>query len=65
MLPGGIVVHHHKVPVPGVSRKIIYQFSDTHLALSDSDSTGQETKTAEERSAAWLGIREGFARQYD
>lgn len=34
-LPSGVVLHDYKIPVKGVSKKILYHISDIHLNLSD------------------------------
>lgn len=65
MFPNGLVIHHYMLPVPGIRKKIIYQFSDTHLCLADDLSSEEESRYAAERSAKWLSIREGFARSHD
>lgn len=42
MFPNGLVIHHYTLPIPGIRKKIIYQFSDTHLCLADDLSSEEE-----------------------
>lgn len=65
LLPCGLVVHNHTLSVLGIKKKILYHFSDTHLALSDALSTPQEAQKAKDSTEGWEKGREGFARQYD
>lgn len=63
-LPGGIIVRSYKLPIPGVRKKILYHFSDTHLSQYDALSSQEEKQRAEETAAAWCKGRENFAHQY-
>lgn len=60
----GIVLHEIKLPVPGVKKKVLYQFSDVHLALHDDLSTPEEIRKAEESSANWVNGRLWFSQKY-
>lgn len=60
----GIVLHEIKIPVLGVKKKILYQFSDVHLALHDAFSTPKEVRKAEEASANWVNGRLWFSQKY-
>lgn len=64
LLPGGMVVRNYTVAVPGVRKKILYHFSDSHLSLFDELSTLEEQKRALEGTAGWEAGRESFARRY-
>lgn len=59
-----IILHEYRIPVPGVSRRVIYQFSDVHLCLADELSTPEERAKSAERTQAWLGGRVGFAKHH-
>lgn len=64
LLPGGMVVRDYTVAVPGVRKKILYHFSDSHLSLFDDLSTPQERQRAMEGTAGWEAGRESFAQHY-
>ena len=63
-IPEGTLVHNFKIPIPGVRKKILWHFSDVHLALHDAFSTPEETQKAEEATASWLDGRLWFSQHY-
>lgn len=56
----GIVLYTHRIPVPGVQRKILYHFSDIHLAYTDPAEVGSRVMDYDSWAAGWPG----FSRQY-
>ena len=63
-IPEGTLVHNFKIPIPGVRKKILWHFSDVHLALHDAFSTPEETQKAEEATASWLDGRLWFSQHH-
>ncbi len=59
-----LLVHTYEIPVKGVSKKIIYQFNDVHLALCDEMSDEAETEAAKAKTSDWERDREIFAGMY-
>ena len=59
-----IILHEYRIPVPGMRRRIIYQFSDVHLSFADQLSTPAERAAAAERTQFWVGGRVSFAKQH-
>ena len=59
-----IILHEYRIPVPGMRRRIIYQFSDVHLCLADQLSTPADCATAAERTQFWLSGRLSFAKHH-
>ena len=59
-----VIVHDYRIPVTGVARKIIYQFSDVHLNLADELSSEEERLETVDRIGQWLRRRENFAKAY-
>jgi len=57
-----LILHEYKIHVPGVAPKVLYQFSDVHLCLSDELSTPQECAKAAEKTQYWVTGRLGFAK---
>lgn len=56
----GIVLYTYRIPVPGVQRKILYHFSDIHLAYTDPAEVGSQVMDYDSWAAGWPG----FSRQY-
>lgn len=56
----GIILYDYKIPVPGVRKKILYHFSDIHLAYTDPAEVGNQAMNFDEWAAGWPG----FSRQY-
>ncbi|MBE6576979.1 MAG: hypothetical protein E7653_02430 [Ruminococcaceae bacterium] len=59
-----VLIHDYEIYVKGVSKKIIYQFSDVHLNLSDELSSEEEKAETESRIENWHRVREKFAMRY-
>lgn len=62
-MPGeqsGIILYDYKIPVPGVRKKVLYHFSDIHLAYTDPAEAGHQAINFDEWAAGWPG----FSRQY-
>jgi hypothetical protein len=57
-----IILHEYRIPVPGVRRCVIYQFSDVHLCLADALSSPEECTKAAEKTQYWVTGRLGFAK---
>jgi hypothetical protein len=55
-----LLIHDYKLPIKSVKKKIIYQFSDVHLNLSDELSSEEEKQETESRVKNWHGVRERF-----
>lgn len=56
----GIILYDYKIPVPGVRKKILYHFSDIHLAYTDPAEAGRQVMDYARWAAGWPG----FSRQY-
>lgn len=63
-IPEGILVHNFKIPIPGVRKKILWHFSDVHLALHDALSSPKEAERAEKATANWVDGRLWFSKRY-
>lgn len=63
-IPEGILVHNFKIPIPGVRKKILWHFSDVHLALHDALSSPAEAERAEKSTANWVDGRFWFSKRY-
>ena len=59
-----LILHDYNIHIPGVSRKVIYHFSDVHLCLSDEASTPEECAKAAEKTQSWETGRLGFAKHH-
>lgn len=56
-----ILIHDHKIPTPGIRKKVIWHFSDIHLSEYDALSTEEEVRQAKEASEGWEETRRYFA----
>ena len=54
-------IHEFSIPFPGVSKKIIYHFSDCHLGVADAESTPDEVAVAEKAAKEFDNCRRWFA----
>ena len=63
-IPEGMVIHSHKISAAGIPKKVIYHFSDVHLAVQDDLSTPEENQRAMAASAGWANGRLDFAEKY-
>ena len=59
-LPSGVVLHDYKIPVKGVSKKILYHISDIHLNLSDDPGFIRQPLSYD----TWVKGWPGFSIQY-
>ena len=59
-----LLVYDYRIAVKNVTRKKIYQFSDTHLVEWDELSSAEEKEKASARTEHWKSLRFGFARSY-
>ena len=59
-----LILHEYQIHIPGVSRKVIYHFSDVHLCLFDEDSSPEECARATEKTQSWETGRLGFAKHH-
>lgn len=64
IVPEGILVHEFKIPIPGVKKKLLWHFSDVHLALHDALSSPEEAAKAAEATAGWVDGRLWFSQHY-
>ena len=55
-----VLVHEYRIPFKGVTPKIIYHFSDSHLTEYDGFSDLAETRKAKDMTAAWEEVRKSF-----
>lgn len=63
ILPSGVTIHNYKIKASGVKRKIIYHFSDTHLAEYN-EFTSEKTKAYSiKRTTEWEKARVFVAKQ--
>ena len=53
----GILIHNYKISAKGIPKKVIYHFSDIHLAEYDAFSDEQEKLKAIERTHIWENRR--------
>lgn len=60
-----VLVHDYTIPIKGIKKKIIYQFSDLHLNLSDEFSSETEKQTAAKNVDGWHRGRLEFARAFN
>ena len=54
-------LHTFTIPFPGVTKKVIYHFSDCHLGIADATSTPEETAAAEKAAREFDDCRRWFA----
>lgn len=54
-------LHEFSIPFPGVSKKVIYHFSDCHLGVADADSTPEERAAAQKAEQEFDECRRWFA----
>ena len=54
------MIQEYRIPAAGVRRKVIYHFSDSHLAEYDEQSPPEEIARAKERTAAWDRMKRDF-----
>ncbi len=59
-----VLIHDYNINIKGVSKKVIYQFSDVHLNLADELSSEEERQETEKRIANWHRVREKFTTKY-
>ncbi len=57
-------IHEFTIPFPGISKKVIYHFSDCHLAVADAQSTPEEIAETEKATREFDDCRRWFAEQY-
>ena len=60
-----VLVHDYKIHIKGVKRKIIYQFSDVHLNLSDELSSDSEKQQVSRNTENWRRGRKTFAEAFN
>ena len=63
-IPAGISVHNYKIAVKGIKKKIVYHFSDVHLAEYDLFSDENEKETAIKKTHYWEEERLNFANAF-
>ena len=56
-----IQLHEFSIPFPGVSKKVIYHFSDLHLSIADADSTSEEVAMTQKATKEFDDCRRWFA----
>ena len=54
-------IHHYTIPCPGVERKVIYHFSDLHLAVVDPTAPAEEQQEAAKAAESFDECRRWFA----
>ncbi len=54
-------LHEFTIPFPGISRKVIYHFSDCHLGVADAASTPEEAAAAQKATKEFDSCRRWFA----
>ena len=59
-----VLIHDYEIKIKGVAPKVIYQFSDVHLNLSDALSSPEEIAETNERITNWIRVREKFATRF-
>ena len=52
-IPSGVILYDYKLPVKGVSKKVIYHISDIHLNRSDDPAAEQQPLTYENWLKGW------------
>ena len=57
-------IHHYTIPCPGVERKVIYHFSDLHLAVVDPTAPAEEQQEAAKAAQSFDECRRWFAEHY-
>ncbi len=57
-----VLVHDYDIPIKGIKKKTVYQFSDLHLNLADELSSDAERQAAEKNTESWRESRKSFAR---
>lgn len=58
-----VLIHSFRIPRPGIQKKVIWHFSDTHLNEYDDLSSPQEKEQAEKLAEGWPELRKFFANQ--
>ena len=61
----GIILYDYKIPAPGVKKKILYHFSDIHLAYTDPTTVGKQVMNYENWVAGWPGFSKVHNEPYD
>ena len=61
----GSAVHHYRIPVEGIQKKVIYHFSDVHLAEYYSLSSEEEKCKAINVTRYWEALRYDFANNHN
>ena len=64
-LPAGVIAYDYKIPVKGVSKKILYHISDIHLNHSDDPAAPQQPLTYETWVQGWPGFSKVHNEPYD
>lgn len=54
-------LHEFSIPFPGMSKKVIYHFSDLHLGVANNDCTPEEAAIAEKAAKEFDDCRRWFA----
>lgn len=54
-------LHEFTIPFPGISKKVIYHFSDCHLGVADETATPEEVAEAEKATRSFDECRRWFA----
>jgi DNA repair exonuclease SbcCD nuclease subunit len=57
-----VLVHDYRISIPGVKKKILYQFNDLHLNLADELSSESEKQRAAKDAENWRESRKNFAK---
>lgn len=56
-----VQLHEYVIPFEGIAKKVIYHFSDCHLAVADGNSTPQEVADTEEKTKEFDDCRRWYA----
>ena len=59
-----LYLHEFTIPYAGVKRKVIYHFSDCHLAVADADSTPDEVAAVNKANEGMGGCRDWFCHEH-
>lgn len=59
-----VLLREYFIPAVGISKKVIYHFSDSHLTEYDSLSDEAETEKAKKQTEAWDSVRRSFPLAY-
>ena len=60
-----VYLHEFTIPCPGVKRKVIYHFSDCHLAVAGTDPTPEELAAVQKANEGMDGCRRWFCNEHD